>query len=529
MGYRKSLIRELRSEAIFFDGLLPLSKKPTRLSRLQNYANQLVSFRAVNKDSFPPPTKITPASVSSPLASVTPSSTSKALPAPSFLVPAVIEAVLSSPYSHLASVIPGEADAYCAESAKKLGGVIFTSDSDLLVHDLGDKGRVILFRDLETIHLPSKGACLKTQVYHPFAIAEKFGLQNLVRVAYFMSQGSHRGFNECVKLAKEQNPTSVEFTDFAMQYGSLPVLSKLAAEYLTHSDRPVFRLLSRLDPRISELIHQISIKQDASDSLDMYLPFSVDDPTRTSAWRTGVQLRVLAYSMLKLLDPNLQRISEYERKGTRIADTTVELYGTEELLSAMDALLGRLRSALTTQQRASLSAPAQWRALAAELVCESSIENGKPQPPSVDLVRLILGSREGPLSWQLIHASAQHQAAVYSLRLLHQTTEVVVAFLNEQGRSSDPTQSMQELVGLLGKLPSLSELLDCTATPPAASESDAAKTAVADMLRGLGVSEIQGEETASAKRKRKRKKKGGQASETSPPAWRGNNMFGSLA
>ncbi|KAH0255753.1 hypothetical protein KCU84_g23099, partial [Aureobasidium melanogenum] len=230
-----------------------------------------------------------------------------------FLVPAVIEMLLESRFSALVSVIPGEADAYCADAARKHGGVIFTSDSDLLVHDLGESGKE----------------------YHPAAIAKRFELPNLVKLAFFMAQDHHKSLAENVRLAAKNTPMSAGFAEFAEEYGSLPKLSKLA---MTESmnETSTAEALTRLDPRISEIIHLVRVKevQEApsdlqdSENLNMYLPFIIDDPTRTSAWRSGVSIRAQAYSLLRVLNSSVTQVTEFERKGTRVAGTVVELDST---------------------------------------------------------------------------------------------------------------------------------------------------------------------------------------------------------
>lgn len=465
------------------------------------------------------------------LSNVSLSARLKALPAPPFLVPAVIEAILSSRFADVTSTIPGEADAYCAQSARLSGGTIFTSDSDLLVHDLGKSGTVILFRDIETIHLPSKGTCLKTQQYQPSAIADKFGLPNLVRLAFFMTEDNHCKIAEATKLAKERNPTSDEFAEFQEQYASLPVLSTLAKEYLTQSDRPVFKLLSSLDPRISELVHQIAMQQAATSAedrtLDMYLPFLIDDSTRTSAWRAGAYIRTTAYSVLRSLDPRLAIINEYERKGTRVSSTPATAFHyPKELSASILELQEGLKETLPSGNSTPLTIPARWRVFAAKTIYLSNVDTGKTPPSIDDLTRLITGSREGPLSWSFIHASAQMQAVLYSLRMILQISRLVAAFTEESDVDQESRIMIAELQVMLKDLPSLSDLLDVEEIGGIV-QTEAAKTHITNSLLAFGVPAQTDE--SSTKRKKKRKKKEDHTSTTSPPAWRSNNMFGSLS
>ncbi|CAD0010158.1 unnamed protein product [Aureobasidium pullulans] len=452
-------------------------RQNTRLSRLQSYANQLVTFKALNKDDLPSRMENTSASKTDVLSAVISSNRLKALPAPPFLVPAVIEMLLESRYSSLVAVIPGEADAYCAEAARQHGGVIFTSDSDLLVHDLGKSGKVILFRDLDTIHLPSRGKCLKTQEYHPAGIAKRFELPNLVKLAFFMSQDHHKSLTENIRLAGKDTPMSAGFAEFAEEYGSLPKLSKLAM--VETIDKPnVSKILARLDPRISEIVHLVRVKENQeapsdlqdSDNLNMYLPYLIDDPTRTSAWRSGVSIRAQAYSLLRLLNSSITQVTEFERKGTRVAGTTVELDLTSSAVALLEDCVKSLKDDLG--QHSSLSKAARWRAVATRHVCQSNLDNEKPPPLSSDINRLTL-------------------------------------------------------VNLLNDLPSLRELLD-EKTSRDNSEIEAARAAVLSTLQSLGITQ---DAEPLSKKKKKRKKKGEHTGERTPPgvAWRSNNMFSNLS
>lgn len=515
---------------MFFDGLLPLSKQSTRLSRLQNYANQLVTFKALNKEDLPSRTENVQSFKSIVLSAVVSSNRLKALPAPPFLVPSVIEMLLESRFSSLVSVIPGEADAYCAEAARQYGGVIFTSDSDLLVHDLGESGKVILFRDLETIHLPSRGKCLKTQEYHPAAIAKRFELPNLVKLAFFMSQDHHKSLTENIRLAAKDTPMSAGFAEFAEEYGSLPKLSKLAMAG-SISETSTSKALARLDPRISEIVHLVRVKDNQEapsdlqdfENLNMYLPFIIDDPTRTSAWRSGVSIRAQAYSLLRVLNSSITQVTEFERKGTRVAGTVVELDTTSSPSTILEDCLKTIEQDL--ERHSSLSRAARWRAAAVKLVCQSNLDNDKPPPLSGDISRLVTGTREGILSWSFIHASGQMQAALYSLRMLSQIS--TIAFSIFESTNHEILPSLHSLITLLSDLPTLRELLD-EKTTKVDGEAEAARAAVLSTLQSLGTT--QDTTGTSTKKKKKRKKKGEHTGDRSPPgvAWRSNNMFSNL-
>lgn len=137
--------------AIFFDGVLPSSKEPTRFERLNSYRKQLEKFRSLNPSLIADPgtnRRLVPKSSFS-FSSVPEKLTG--LPALPFLVPAVIEALGKSRFRDQTRVVPAEADVYCANHANLNGGTIFTSDSDLLVYDMAENTSVVLFKDIELI------------------------------------------------------------------------------------------------------------------------------------------------------------------------------------------------------------------------------------------------------------------------------------------------------------------------------------------------------------------------------------------
>lgn len=511
-----------------------MSKEPVRISRLQNYANQLVTYRALHKDGFTPCSPSLSTQKLNLMSSPTLSAKLKALSAPPLLVNAVIEALLSSPYGSLTSVIPGEADAYCAHLARQGESHIFTSDSDLLVHDLG-KSCVVLFKDIEVIQVASKGKVLRASQYHPSGIAQKFGLPKLLEVAFFLSEDNHRAFQEAIRLAKEQTPSDADFATFAEQYGLLPMQSTLTST-LEKNDL-VDNILARLDPRVSELIHQIRIPKRSLTSsvqlpgkkvgLTIYLPFLIDDPTKTTAWQAGESIRVLTYSLLRLLDPHVTQVSEFLRKGTRVADTVHSLYDAQYMTSSANLLKSSIRS--SAQKMALLSHTASWRAFAAETVCAACLERGKAPPELRELADLVRCENSLALTWPYIHASAQLQAVLYSLRVLHQVLLLTLALLSIRPISVQDSlqESLQELSNTLETLPSIADMLEQGA---ASDLSDMARSMLSEAFRRFSPEDdTKDDNTSTKRRKKKQKKTAGIDDAELPPAWKSNNIFSSLA
>lgn len=64
-------------------------------------------------------------------------------------MPATIETIRVSKFGAVLSLVPGEADEWCARDCRAEGGFALTSDSDLLLYDLGLHGSVVFFSDCE--------------------------------------------------------------------------------------------------------------------------------------------------------------------------------------------------------------------------------------------------------------------------------------------------------------------------------------------------------------------------------------------
>ncbi|KAK5003256.1 hypothetical protein LTR28_010393 [Elasticomyces elasticus] len=520
----------LKVTAIFFDGSLPDSKKDVRISRLQQYANQLVSFRALNKD-------LTAA------ASVSPTSKS-ALPALPFLVPVVIETLLNSRFATITRVEPGEADAYCAQHAKANGGTIFTSDSDLLVHDLGGSGKVVLFRDLEAVHIAGKGTVLTASQYHPAAIAARLQLPDLVKAAFRLKEDAHRSFNACVKLAKTAAAMPAEYADFATEYGATRVCPRLTDDSTGHPTTHLDKVLARLDPRISEYVRRqarllprpvVAPPSTQTNQIkDVYLPFLLDDPGKTSAWRCGSSIRGLAYSVLNASSQSPGSVHEFERKGTRISFTPMDLLDREHTQTTACALFDRLRDWSSGSH--ALAAVQRWRLCSVRLLSRQLVEEDREVPNRADLVSLLSNTISTTCTWEMVHLHAQVQAVLYSLRMLHQMLGVFLATGKGDVEETKLAASCTPLHSLLQEMPRLHELLDGTAHPLSGADSTVWDAVVTELYAELGIDEpvdemeMQKRRKRQRKKKRKRKKDGADSDAAGLPVKKmSSNMFDVLA
>lgn len=438
---------------------MPASKEKTRIKRLEWYLKQLVTYRSTHGDTLKI-SEITP--TPKPLearklfenARPVPTHLS-ALPAVPFLVPAVAEALMHSDYGSITAVVPGEADIYCSARARACGGIILSSDSDLLVGDIGSEGSVSFFRDVTLSDTEGKSTVLTTILFRPRDIAARLGLVDLQGLAFVLTRDSAISFQEANRKAKlrEQAVNSHAGYQAFIQCYNGGVSNE--AEKL-----PV-------DPRVSELVAQYraltlenSPRRKAGEGQfqpKVYLPFLLDDPSRSSAWAVSTSLRTFSYSLLNLtIDDTLTptNMIEYGRRGHRIVPVDVNLIDEHDCTTYGKALVERLQKART--DFGDLSNLDFWRTYGIYEVCQWYNENDKPTPTQ-DGVRRLLGpgdSCPSVLTWEDIHLSAQMQGVLYSIRMLQQIiTEV------KGGHESEAVGSQVELLHKwLSDLPSLQQL-----------------------------------------------------------------------
>lgn len=329
-------------EKIYFDGALPNSKRDVRLARLEDGRRKLVELRrlqgglafrgdhersastAVSNHSSLPSSynsedmqevevvytpKIDQEALFQPRAALP--ARFKAIPAPPFMVPSVIEYLQSElnppmsmsistssspiPSTHLnrqtslagpavdIEIVPGEADVYCARHVKKSnsGTAVLTSDSDLLAYSLGSEGSVILLNSLEisTQSLSSSSeeeeGTGRTQVlgtrYHARSLASKLGIScSLQRFCFHRSLDATMGTAElklrCGPLSLQLGPDrEQEWKKFLQQYSTDDVgyqiedeqaMVEEKSEYVMRARKISPLYLQGLDPRVAELITQ---------------------------------------------------------------------------------------------------------------------------------------------------------------------------------------------------------------------------------------------------------------------------------
>ena len=464
------------SDSIFFDGFLPPDKSGVRKARLEASLNQLSTFHAIFLDGFSvsqsasQPLPITTAQLFDPLRSV-PASL-RGIPIPAFLVPAIVDALQDSEYASVTAVVPDEADPYCAGTACKNGGIILTSDSDLLVYDLGNHGAVAFFSQLELCkddESSRKCEVFRASVSQPLEIAQRLGLNNLKQFSFELLRDSSISLNEIVRRAKQQMPEPLPydasrqktFHEFCKNYDIKTFDFKADATrkllYPCKNGRP-----QCLDPRISELILT------SSSVPSFYLPLLTEDPSRATAWNVSRDLRQFAYSCLQYNagDYSPESVMEYSRRGQRIGPEVIQTLSREATISYGNKLALDLKTFVSSFRDFPNSVI--WRVFALSDILYQCAETQKKPPSRSALASQITGQVNRKISWLHIHLTAQMEAVLYSLRMLQQIIHHSRSLPNnpqpseplaKHPPSSSSNDSFSRLGAILDTLPPLHQLL----------------------------------------------------------------------
>jgi hypothetical protein len=397
------------------------------------------------------------------------------LPAVPFLVPAILEALQQSQYyKGIVRVMPGEADIYCANLVKDIGGVVITSDSDLLVHDLGPSGKVVFFRDMEM----RGDDRLWAPIYHPMKIASQLnlsGLRGLQALAFEMLLDNSSSLAVLAAQAKIERSVKAfpdRFEHFQKDYVSLSVpLPGIAS---ASQPRTVQQVLQSLDPRISEFILQFPFLARVAaqppytalhTSPHIFLPFLHDSPVRTTAWEASRGIRQLAYGLINLVAPRNERISavfEHIRQETNSGGRGLQVPIHDDLHGLCDSIVVQFHK--LKENLPGVSPVDLWTAISVVQDIQFSYENSRPnlgQLAKQQVLQLKDKSKKC-LSWEILHFHAQIQATYYSFRLLRQIFLVLTTYSDED-QLPLPVVSLREM---LSSLPPLSEFQDISHAIP---------------------------------------------------------------
>ncbi|OQE21763.1 hypothetical protein PENSTE_c011G02921 [Penicillium steckii] len=324
------------------------------------------------------------------------------------------------PWSNFTMMVPGEADIECARVAKTTGAVILTSDSDLLVHDLGLMGSVAFLSTMQLIEGSQENSTateLRAQRIAPADLCRRLGIPNIQRFAFELRRNPQAPFNELLRLAKEYDEgeeRSSEYVEFLREYQEGPI-SNVKDELL---------ISRKLDPRVSELFWQYDMPGTYSETspFHVYLGLLHEDHSRRCAWEQARAYRSLGYALLDLSRPEDQRsgsIHEFVRRGVRVVAEQVTLPGEKSVMSTFKYLQQRLNIARSVFQGYSISD--FWFLFAfSEVYEEISSTTTIPSAKKLEsfLRKGFMGNSGA--DWADIHLLAQVQAVLYSLRMLQQ-------------------------------------------------------------------------------------------------------------
>ncbi|KMU90500.1 hypothetical protein CIHG_08389 [Coccidioides immitis H538.4] len=400
---------------ICFDGGLPLSKRDTRLERLEMSRRKLETFNGLSDRVFRShrlrrrPLDITAHMVFNKRG---PQAGQGGLPENPFMVQTVIEDLKTR----------------------------WNGDSDLLVHDLGQNGTVIFFSSIESNENDVESGPIRIRATEicPKKIAKNLGVSSVQRFAFELKRDPYLSLGKVVQRAKE-NIGGVESNDsyisFVQEYASL--------EHPTRLDQNI----QLLDPRVSELYLQYMCPEFGVENEQpvIYLPIMVENHFRRCAWREGSEIRAIAFSIFNLLAPPENRknvVLEYSRRGTRVVPTSIHLLQEHELRDQVPGLYDRLKAVLDNCGDSLLP----WRVFAMQEVFLGKNEDTWPSPGRISKF-LETGRCAETMDWEDIHLNAQIQSILYSLRMLRQSLEVSV-FPGELG-----LQRAVMLLQLLRSLP----------------------------------------------------------------------------
>ncbi|EXK90460.1 hypothetical protein FOQG_07241 [Fusarium oxysporum f. sp. raphani 54005] len=434
-------------DAIYFDGYLPQGKEPVRMQRMIKSLNQLKVSHSSETNGFFPSYFSAANEIAPVLFSAVKPPGKSALP-PSFHVPAIIDALRSSPrYTKIVILVPGEADAYCAQHLSQSGGTVLTSDSDLLVHDLG-KGSVVFLRDIY-LDDQSNLACAS---FRPSHICEKLKLASsaeMCRLAYERKRSAHSTLPQLLQECAQPTTDQTGYTEFCHEY-----LDHVVAPIPTSTYGKVIEIGS-LDPRISEMVLQLGPQNGhmhtASDP-KMFLPILLESPSRGSAWEQSTSIRQLAYTVARWIIPGaFSTVQEYRRVNTLVQKGRQVLMLPQKEAKAWSQELVRLMTMIRAGTQVDVTRA--WYILCLTLDIRYSHEDGKHSHSLQILEESLQAPTFRKITWDTLHFVAHLQAAFYSFRLLKQ-----IISLGQLQRT------LPDLNDMLSSLPPLAEFPDVERT-----------------------------------------------------------------
>lgn len=438
--------------AIYFDGSLPSSKKEERHKRIceKSHAAQkyfLTTIPGINTNSRVPKNLI---------------------PDPPFHVPAILEALsLHQRYRHITHVVPGEADPYCAADVRQNGGMLLTSDSDLLLYDLGPTGSVVFLKDVQLdLGATESDSSISALTWKPHELCRRLSLE--------ATQLSMLQFGFEVKLRPPHTPRGLPKQSMwaCFKQDNAQEFAAFVAEYDSSAEQTAFALnsMGHLDPRVSEFVldwakgNTPSGISESIKDLTVWLPLLVDRWDQASAWDLSTTIRQLTYSYCQRGDSANSTVKEYRRTlSLQSAGQAVELLDGSEVLEAIRGLLEHVDHFVVNQS--TVPRRLQWMTMCLSVEIGHAAQEGKSSN-ALYLWRKAATSegRLDPGSWDTLHLAAQILGTLYSLRMLQQVLNTGQGGVSmSRAASSDQLDRLRERLSSLptiAEFPAMAEMKD---------------------------------------------------------------------
>lgn len=400
------------------------------------------------------------------------------MPKHPFMIPAVIEGLRASEnWRDVIQVVPGEADAFCAQDIKQNGGLLLTSDSDLLIQDLGPEGFVVFLWDLRDQTATEAGNSSKkeatapaTDISRALFTATAYNRSNMER---HFALGDLGGFPRLIFEWQQRRETlattHMRLTSDAGIPFDEPAFNEFFEEhrqedYISET-HPVVHKLSNLDPRISEFVIQslnITMAKDVDTSrsaardprghgeLSIFLPTMIEDTSSKSSWECSQTTRQLAYGLARgFSSGDHNSVIEYRTlqsiKGGRMVDVP-DSNTTEQWCEMLVSTLTKLDTFPTIRN-------GKWLAFALYQEIQLSDSQGTNSAAVKTATEAVYqDAKKNQNSWQQIHLNATVQASLYSMRMLSQILEI--KSLLAVGRMTD---TQRQLLDHVTTLPAIAE------------------------------------------------------------------------
>ena len=433
-----------------------MEKLPVRKERLLRKTLELGSFQR-NSPAGCPGSFLTSHSTDYSRCHVTLARRRHTLPQNPFTVQAIIDTLrLSSRYGAVTHVVPGEADSFCAEIARTARAtLILTSDSDLLIYDIGSSS-VVFFDDILLPGCDVVPSCSVFSIPSLEARLDLLGIDSahgIRRFAFELLKKPHASLLQLLAACREPADGG-GYAEFGQGYGTQQLNVSLPSIEInpTPPDSRLLELAIQTSSHILPPSYQAGPQ--SCEPKRIFLPNPLENYGRSSCFDASTEIRRVAYSLLPWnTDGDARSIWEFKRLHILNGrGTLVPLCSLSELPTATRQLVATL-SYMTTQVLENNEH--FWPSVAVGLDTHYARSNGKAAVVSSLAGMTLRVSEMSPaIPWDVVHFKAQVHACCYSFRLLRQVLSLVQLY-----DASETSNTVYELMRpYLSRVPSLEQL-----------------------------------------------------------------------